>query len=403
MLGALLGWLSLLFDPLADNYITPVQPQERLRPEHQPWQQIITGVYSEPPILKIHDRHGNINWSFQRKDLNQILPDDVDACFHDKSQATVEVKYMNNGTSLGAVYSGLVLILNHTPQYPEIDKMITFALCRKNEVLWNSHTLEPLPGDLLAVGTTGQRPWDGILVYNASAANPLMGHPPVVQNITGLRAIHALIWDEYGQMLWAAGTDAAADGTDPVPAYGTVVAYPWNATTGLLSEEESYVYKLSAAYDEESEWGKGYPWWVGMHDLVPVPHERKFIVSDERDVHEFDIEKGEFTLHSLDVIDKYMKGFEATTKDRHGYNRNGEWEELPRSDLKSINLAPDGTFIYVQSLWREMRGDHTSIVSNGHRRKINIGDRIYRSRWFEEMDGWPKPLGGPALSNLREA
>lgn len=397
MLGILSGWFALLFDSITDSYIPPIQPQERLRPDHKPWNQIITGVYSEPPILKIHDREGNINWSFQRKDLQQILPKDVNDCFHDQSTATVEVKYMNNGTSLGAVYSGLVLVLNHTPQYPATDKLITFALCRKNPVLWNSHSLEPLPGDLLAVGTTGQRSWDGILVYNASAASPLMGHPPVVQNITGLRAIHGMIWDEQGQMLWAAGTDAAADGSDPVPAYGTIVGYPWNATTGLLSEEESLVYKLPKAYDQQAEWGKGYPWWAGAHDLAPVPNVRKFIMSDDRDVHEFDIEKGEFTGHGEYVIDKYMKGFEVTTNDRHGYNGQSEWVELPRSDLKSINLAPDGTFLYVQSLWGDVRGSHTSIVSEGKRRIINNGDAIYRSRWFEELDGWPKPLGSSAI------
>jgi hypothetical protein len=59
--------------------------------------------------------------------------------------------------------------------------------------------------------------------------------------------------------------------------------------------------------------------------------------------------------------------------------------------LKSFNLAPDGSFIYVQSLWQKFRGFHTSFVVNGQRKKINIGDEIYRSRWYGDIDGWPKP------------
>lgn len=390
MFGGFFGWLPLLFD-FADYYIPPIQPQERLRPQNRPWHQIITGLYDEPPLIKIHDRTGAVSWSFVREDVTQPLPDDVRKCLYAKADDTTELKYMNNGTSVGAVYSDLALVVNHTPENPATDKFITFALCRRNEVLWNAHTLEPLPGDLLAVGTTGQRPWDGILVYNASAANPLMGNPPIIQNITGLRAIHGLIWDEQGQMLWGAGTDAAADGSDPVPAYGTIIGYPWDKTTGLLRKDDRYVYKLSEAHTIESEWGKGYSWWAGLHDLVPVPGERKFLVSEDRGLHAFDIEKGEFTEHYENVTEKYMKGFEATTNDRHGYNGDGEWEELPQSDLKSFNLAPDGSFIYVQSLWTKFRGLHTSLVVNGKRRKINIGDEIYRSRWFGNIDGWPKP------------
>ncbi|KAJ5990392.1 hypothetical protein N7522_010599 [Penicillium canescens] len=390
MLAGFLGWISLLFEPLADVYIPPIQPQERLRLEHRPWHQIITGVYGRPPLWKIHDRHGDVSWSFHRDDVTQPLPHDVHKCLYAHANDATEVKYMNNGTSVGGVYSDLAVVMNHTPDNPATDKFFTFTLCRRNDVLWNAHTLEPLPGDLLAVGTTGQRAWDGILVYNASAANPLMANPPILQNITGLRAIHGLIWDEQGQMLWAAGTDAAADGSDPVPAYGTIVGYPWDRETGLLVKDDRYVYKLPEAKRIEAEWGKGYSWWAGLHDLVPIPNQRKFLVSEDRGLHAFDIETGQYTEHYENVTEKYLHGFEVTTEGRHGYT-DGEWEELPQSDLKSFNIAPDGSFIYVQSLWTKFRGFHTSLVINGKRRKINIGDEIYRSRWFGNLDGWPKP------------
>ncbi|KAJ5770306.1 uncharacterized protein N7511_002357 [Penicillium nucicola] len=390
MLAGIFGWISLLFEPLADVNIPPIQPQERLRPEHRPWNQIITGCYGRPPLWKIHDRHGEVSWRFHRDDVTQKLPPDVHKCLYAHANDATEVKYMNNGTSVGGVYSDLAVVMNHTPENPATDKLFTFTLCRRNDVLWNAHTLEPLPNDLLAVGTTGQRAWDGILVYNASAANPLMANPPIIQNITGLRAIHGLIWDEQGQMLWAAGTDAAADGSDPVPAYGTIIGYPWNRTSGLLYKDDRYIYKLPEAKRIEAEWGKGYSWWAGLHDLVPIPGQRKFLVSEDRGLHAFDIETEQYTEHYENVTEKYLQGFEVTTKGRHGYT-DGEWEELPQSDLKSFNIAPDGSFIYVQSLWTKFRGFHTSLVVDGKRRKINIGDEIYRSRWFGNVDGWPKP------------
>ncbi|KAJ5438007.1 uncharacterized protein N7458_009005 [Penicillium daleae] len=169
MLGGYLGWIPLLFKPLAEYYIPPIQPQARLRTENRPWQDIITGLYGVPPLIKIHDREGTVKWKFERDDVHQKLPPALQRCFD------------------------LALVINHTPDDPTIDKQITFAVCRDNEFLWNAHSVEPLPGDLLAVATTGQRPWDGILVYNASTANPLVDEPPVLQNITGLRAIHTMI------------------------------------------------------------------------------------------------------------------------------------------------------------------------------------------------------------------
>ncbi|KAJ5288371.1 hypothetical protein PENANT_c056G11125 [Penicillium antarcticum] len=138
----------------------------------------------------------------------------------------------------------------------------------------------------------------------------------------------------------------------------------------------------------------GYPWWAGLHDLVPLPGQRKFLVSEDRGLHAFDTEAGQLTEHYENVTHKYLPGLEVTTGDRHGYAGNGKWEELPQSDLKSFNIAPDGSFVYaqsVQSLWIKIRGFHTSLVVDSRRRKMIIGDEIYRPRWFGELDGWSKP------------
>ncbi|KAE8146992.1 hypothetical protein BDV25DRAFT_161437 [Aspergillus avenaceus] len=399
MVSNALTWFLYLFNHLTDLSVPPIQPQLRLRPGHRigvapdpDFQEILTGVYGVPALLKIHDRTGDVRWTWGRSDVTQPLPPSIERGLWSEANDATEVKWIRNGTAIAAIYSDLVMIINHTPDQPETDKRITWAVSRQSEFLWNSHSVELLPGDRVAVATTGQRPWDGILVYNASVANPLVDDPPVIQNITGLRAIHAMIWDEQEQMLWAAGTDAAADGSDNIPAYGVIQGYPFNATTGELTTDEAYIYRLPEAFDQETEWGKGYPWWVGPHDLVPVPNERKFIVSDDRGLHAFDLRTEQWTEEYDAVIDKYMQGFEVTTNDRYGYDRTGRFTELPLSDLKSFNLAPDGAFLYVQSLWREFRGFHTNVVMDGIRQEINIGDEIYRSRWFADIPGWPKPV-----------
>ncbi|KAJ5185842.1 hypothetical protein N7491_006288 [Penicillium cf. griseofulvum] len=80
-------------------------------------------------------------------------------------------------------------------------------------------------------------------------------------------------------------------------------------------------------------------------------------------------------------MEKYIPGFEVTTNDRHGTNRQGEYVELPQSDLKGFSLAPDGSFLYTQSLWRQFRGNFTSLVVDGVRHQIMKGNENYRSRW----------------------
>ncbi|OQE36082.1 hypothetical protein PENCOP_c012G05949 [Penicillium coprophilum] len=397
MLGSAFGWISLLFEPLAFQ-VPLIQPQPRLKaenniaiPDHGPWQEIITGHYAIPPVLKIHDRNSVVKWSWQREDVTQPLPPLIKSGLYSHFNDATDMKWMRGGRSVAAVYSALVIVVNHTPDQPSTDKKITFALNRANDVLHNAHTIEPLPGDRLAVGTTGQRPWDGILVYNMSEALPLVDEPPVLQKIEGLPAIHALIWDEQGQMLWATGTDVAADGSDAVPAHGIIQGYPFDAETGLLSIDEAYRFRFPEYYDIDAEWGHGYSWWAGPHDLVPVPNERVFLVSNDIGLHAFDIEKMNFTAAYDEVIEKYMPGFEVTTNDRHGMNRAGEYVDLPQSDLKGFSLAPDGSFIYTQSLWTLFRGNYTSLVVDGVRTKLMVGDEIYRSRWFGDIDGWPKP------------
>lgn len=394
MLGGLLGWVSLILDPITNYAASPIQPQDRLLPKQQqrpraPWQDILTGV-RDPPALVIHDREGVKRWTFERDRITQDLPPDVHRCIHDTSHEADEVKYMKKGKSIASVFSKSVIVVSHTPENPATDKLITFALCRLKNEFRTSHSVEPLPGDRLAVATSDQRSSDGIVVFNASAANPLTGSPEPLQTIRGFPTVHSMVWDEEGQMLWAAGTDVAADGSDKIPANVTIMAFPWDAETGLLRDDDRQVYKLRGAHDLDAEWGKGSSWWAGGHDLSPIPGERKLLLSEDRGLHVFDIGAGQFTDRYQKVADKYLPGFE-TIGQRRGNNSRGQVEEWPHSDIKSINLALDGSFIYVQALWGRWRGNATNVVVNGHRHEIDFGSEIYRSRWFEDIYGWPKP------------
>lgn len=395
MLGGFLGWISLALDPISNYGALPLQPQERLLPAAQqrpwqPWQHIITGV-RDPPSLVIHDREGVKKWRFARDQITQDLPDEIRGCINGRSHEADEVKYMNKGNSIATILSDTVLVINHTPGKPATDKLITFALCRHKYGFHIAHSVEPLPGDLLAVATSDQRSTNGIVIFNASASLPLMANPPRLQTIEGFPTVHSMVWDEQEQMLWAAGTDVAADGSDHIPANVTVMGYPRDAKTGLLREQDRKIYKLPAApRDLVAEWGNKSSWWAGGHDLSPIPGQRKLLLSEDRGLHVLDLETGQFTDHYENVTANYLHGFQPVDR-RQGYNALGELEVLPQSDVKSVSLAPDGSFVYVQSLWGTWLGNATNVVINGHRHEIDFGSSIYRSRWFDEAFGWPRP------------
>ncbi|OQD79262.1 hypothetical protein PENANT_c056G01984 [Penicillium antarcticum] len=163
---------------------------------------------THPPVLKIHDRDGVVNWRFRRDNVTQPLPDDIHKCPYAHANDATELKYMNNGTSVDAIYTVVTLpSLSTIPGPRQSSHRQAYYVCT------------------LQKKRRSMRAWDGSLVYNARAANALFANPLILQNMTGLRAIHRLVWDEQGQMLWATGMDAAADGTDQAPAFGTIVGY----------------------------------------------------------------------------------------------------------------------------------------------------------------------------------
>lgn len=118
----------------------------------------------------------------------------------------------------------------------ENDKKIIFAVCTNQTLLQKSHTLEVLPGNLLAVTTTGQTQEDGFVVYIMGL--PSSGDDKPLQRFKSLPAIHGLIRDKKGNMLWACGTNTSANGGPNHPAYMVLQGYPFDTEIGLLKESQ---------------------------------------------------------------------------------------------------------------------------------------------------------------------
>ena len=231
------------------------------------------------------------------------------------------------------------------------------------------------------MSTTGERSWNSIFIYDATGG--LSNYPPpLLQNITGLRAVHGMVWDDEDKMLWAAGTDAAPDGSDHVPANATLQAYPFDTASNLFAVDKVETYKLPYPADLQDEWGQGYPWWSGPHDLTGIPNQRKLLMTTDRDLHVFDLTARQFQESGADVVHTYLPGFLPVDNDHGG---------LPMSDVKSVSLAPDGSFAYVQSLWKDVLGNGTNLVADQKRDALLPDRKTYRSRFFEDIPGWPKP------------
>jgi hypothetical protein len=94
---------------------------------------------------------------------------------------------------IAAIYANAVVVLHHLPENKTMDGKVVFAACTNNTVLRRTQSLEILPENELAVATSGQTSEDGFIVFDMSM--PLNNSPTPIQTITGLRAVHGMIWD----------------------------------------------------------------------------------------------------------------------------------------------------------------------------------------------------------------
>lgn len=340
--------------------------------------QIITGFYSDVPSIRIHDGQGQVSWTWDANTGLGSLPDSLKRCVQGGMYAP-EVKLAQQGKSIVAIIGHAAVLINHAPGSAD-DKAVQFAVCLEGDTA-NAHTLELLPGKLLAVATTGEGPQAGVWVYDANQIN---ASPVPVQKLPGVRAIHGMVWEQQSQTLWAAGNTAGADGSEGI-SYGVIQGYRLTDQSML---NKSATYTMSVARQLNSEWvGEFATWWDGPHDLVPVPSERMLLFPTDRDIHAIDLETGKFNDSGEQLVEKYLKGFQTVGGVRTGH----DGEVLPRSDIKSISLLPDGGELYVQAPWMDSNGPghQVNLLSpTGQYSTLYPGGMMYRSRWFAEVPGW---------------
>lgn len=372
---------------------------------------IITATYgsgTSRPKIKILDRYNQTKWSFSQPEIEQpgLSPELRNCLWHGDSG--VEVKYLDGGRKVLATFAHTVLIINHTPDEPKKDKTIAWGMCWRDHMS-NSHTVEMLPDNMLALATTGQTMDDGIWIFNASIPQKYGDvHPDILQKIRRFPAIHGMVWDQEGQRLWAAGTEKAADGSMG-KAYSMVNSYAWipreerrrndsdpdgavqflkpePATTRLTPTTRQCFVQMG-----DTPTGQ---FWDGAHDMIPIPRQRKIIVTLEFDIYIYDIATNNFTCCDT-VADQYLQGFEPVGN-RTGWDpKLEEYETVNRTNFKSISLAPDGsTLLYNQAVWQQFQGKWINLLVGGVKMP-NIDPSpgtVYCARFFAGAPGWPTAL-----------
>ncbi|KAK6076706.1 hypothetical protein SCUP234_07101 [Seiridium cupressi] len=352
---------------------------------------------NDPPAIRVLDSNspdlGHV-WEWTPSSHIGSIPISVANCVT-RGPSVTEVKWASNGTRISAVIGSAALVINYTPGTDK-DKTIAFATCVEA-----THTVEVIPGDLLAVATTGKTQKDGIKIYNMAkfpVDNILNRDPLPIQTILGFPAVHGLLWDETDHKLWAVGNKFAPDGNQPSQAL--LRGYPYIAQRkqggwNPINDAAVETYNISIPQKLDVEWS-GTPyvnWWNGPHDLVGVPHSRTMLITTDLDIHVFDIEKSSW-IDNKDVVKQLFQGFRA-----RGKRVGAGGTELPRSDIKAISVNAEGWVLYVQAFWKDWFGDNISIIGT-IQHVIDMPQKLYKARWFSEVPGWPTAVNDVKFDGL---
>lgn len=346
---------------------------------------VITGLYANDTAeaqISIHDVDGASTWTWGASDAanQKNMPADLLACIESPT-AVPEAKWANGGQSVIAVYNAAALMINRMPGSDQ-DKLVTFGVCVNRDDMTNTHSLELVPDGKLAIATATANTQATIKVFSLSAGLNATSLPD--QELNLLPAVHSLVWDQTGSLLWGAGStsDPSLNGTPSNPALN---AYRY--TRGSFQTEPTYSYNVSAATVLSTEWdGSDYSgWWDGGHDMTGIPGRRQLILSTDLDLHVFDIPSQSF-VSGQTVVDNYMPGF-MPVDSRVG----ADGKSLPRSDIKSLSIDGNHNLLYVQAAWKDVTSHQINLLENG---KIQPGvtypQELYRSRWFADTPTWPK-------------
>ncbi|KAK2738854.1 hypothetical protein CKAH01_18735 [Colletotrichum kahawae] len=329
-----------------------------------------------PKKIIVRKASDEVKWEWDLDNIKQQdIPPKVKACIED-SYSITEVKRVANGSMVVAIVGNAAMIFDVPSASNHNTHTIRFAICVEN-----THTLELLPNDFLAVATTGQTQSDGIEIYDLRTSTPLAGGPDPnpVQTIQGFPAVHGLLWDETDQKLWAVGNDKAPKGDERSQGILRGFSFAPNSdrsTVLQVSEEDEFIIRPTDRLT--AEWGSRTEWRNGPHDLVGIPNTRKVLVTSDLSVVGVDIESRVF----LDEpeVDKILEGFTPIGGNRHG---------LPRSDIKSMSINGEGRVMYVQATWRKYYSDVVNVIEGKRVTEVRVWQDVYKARWFADIPGWP--------------
>ncbi|KAH0421234.1 hypothetical protein CcaCcLH18_13554 [Colletotrichum camelliae] len=331
---------------------------------------------SYPKRIIVQRASDDIEWKWDLDSIRQqgIAPK-VKACI-ENSDSITEVKRVANGSKVAAIVGNAAMIFDVPSASNHNTHTIRFAICVKD-----THTLELLPNDFLAVATTGKTQSDGIEIYDLRTSAPLVDRPDPtpVQTIQGFPAVHGLLWDETDQKLWAVGNDKSPKGDERSQGILRGFSFAPNSdrsTVLQVSEEDEFIIRPTDRLTVE--WGSGTNWWNGPHDLVGIPNTRKVLVTSDLSVVGVDLESRVFLDES--EVDKILEGFTPIGGNRHG---------LPRSDIKSNSINAEGRVIYVQATWGQYYSDIVNLIEGKGVAKARVEHNVYKTRWFADIPGWP--------------
>lgn len=344
---------------------------------------VITGLYASNNALAsvvIHDINGAESWKWSTIDAQkQNIPAQLLSCIKQR-YAVPEAKWANGGKSILTIYNGAALMINHLPGDPQ-DKKITFGTCVNRGNLGNTHSLELVPDNKIAIATTSEGYQENVQIFDLGRGLQPTANP--IEKLDFIPAVHGLVWDHQASLLWAVGSNNPPAGKKPSSSALNAYAYKG----GKFQPWPVQQYNISGPTILTTEWaGTQYSnWWDGGHDVIGLPNKRQLLISTDMDLHVFNILSKKFESGSS-VVNNYLLGFQPVDK-RVGANG----KSLPRSDIKSLSIDGNHNALYIQAAWKDVTSHQINRLANGKLQKTQrYSQQLYRSRWFQDIPGWTK-------------
>lgn len=346
--------------------------------------QTITGLYgtnSAPAAVVISDVNGRESWKWTANDARKTggIPGPLLDCIT-RNLAVPEVKWADGGRAVLTVFNGAALLISHLPGNPQ-DKKIKFGTCVNRGTLGNTHSLELVPDNKIAIATAYHGYTENIQLFDIGRG--LQPNAAPVEKLDTLPAVHGLVWDQKASMLWAVGNDHDPEGKTPSAAF----LYGYAYKGGRFGGRPARRHQITGPTKLATEWaGTKYDgWWDGGHDVIGLPNQRKLLMSVDTDLFAFDIASSKFESGDA-VVKKYLPGFQPVDK-RVGANG----KSLPRSDIKGFSIDGDKNALYVQATWKDVTSHQVNRLANGKLQPARrFSQEVYKSRWFQDTPGWPK-------------